>query len=113
MTRILTNSPQAKAKKNIDTDLVGDKIGRIHIGRQDLTELQTRKMKGLKRGRDDSDEEGGSVDEEDDIPETNESDGTAIEDMSDLIDIVDETDASEQGEGEGDPPLLKKRQRVT
>ncbi len=31
---------------------MGDKIGRIHLGRQDLGELQTRKMKGLKRGRD-------------------------------------------------------------
>lgn len=42
---------QAKPKKNIETDIVGDKIGRIHLGKQDLTELQTRKMKGLKRGR--------------------------------------------------------------
>ena len=42
---------QAKAKKNIETDLVGDKMGRIHLGRQNLDELQTRKMKGLKRGR--------------------------------------------------------------
>jgi len=25
---------------------VGDKIGRIHLGKQDLKELQTRKMKG-------------------------------------------------------------------
>ena len=31
---------------------MGDKIGRIHLGRQNLSELQTRKMKGLKRGRD-------------------------------------------------------------
>ena len=36
----------------METDLVGDKIGGIHIGEQDLGELQTRKMKGLKRGRD-------------------------------------------------------------
>lgn len=42
---------EAKAKKNIETDVVGDKIGRIHLGRQDLSELQTRKMKGLKRIR--------------------------------------------------------------
>ena len=27
-------------------------MGRIHIGRQDLDDLQTRKMKGLKRSRD-------------------------------------------------------------
>ncbi|KAL9130060.1 MAG: hypothetical protein Q9217_001664 [Psora testacea] len=43
---------EAKPKKNVETDLVGDKIGRIHLGKQDLGELQTRKMKGLKRGRD-------------------------------------------------------------
>ncbi|KAI4132076.1 MAG: hypothetical protein LQ338_000934 [Usnochroma carphineum] len=49
---LLTYAPQAKVRKNIETDLVGDKIGRIHLGKQDLSELQTRKMKGLKRGRD-------------------------------------------------------------
>lgn len=37
-----------KLKKNIDMDLMGDKFGRIHMGKQDLTNLQTRKMKGLK-----------------------------------------------------------------
>ncbi|RDW84336.1 brix-domain-containing protein [Coleophoma cylindrospora] len=41
-----------RPKKNISTDIVGDKIGRIHLGKQDLSELQTRKMKGLKRSRD-------------------------------------------------------------
>ena len=41
-----------KIKKNIETDIMGDKLGRIHIGKQDLSALQTRKMKGLKRGRD-------------------------------------------------------------
>ena len=43
------NSQQAKSRKNIETDLMGDKMGRIHVGRQDLDQLQTRKMKGLKR----------------------------------------------------------------
>lgn len=46
-----------KPKKNVETDYVGDKIGRIHLGRQDLSELQTRKMKGLKRNRDSNVEE--------------------------------------------------------
>ncbi|OBT78992.1 hypothetical protein VF21_02421 [Pseudogymnoascus sp. 05NY08] len=41
-----------RPKKNISTDIVGDKVGRIHLGKQDLGELQTRKMKGLKRTRD-------------------------------------------------------------
>lgn len=43
---------QERPKKNIETDIVGDKMGRIHLGKQDLKELQTRKMKGLKRSRD-------------------------------------------------------------
>lgn len=46
-----------RPKKNILTDIVGDKIGRIHLGKQDLKELQTRKMKGLKRSRDVADSE--------------------------------------------------------
>jgi hypothetical protein len=38
---------------------MGDKIGRVHLGKQDLSDLQTRKMKGLKRraGMESSDEE--------------------------------------------------------
>ncbi len=44
---------------------MGDKVGRIHLGRQDLGNLQTRKMKGLKRGRDVDAELVG--DEEDDL----------------------------------------------
>lgn len=43
---------EERTKKNISTDVMGDKIGRIHMGRLDLSELQTRKMKGLKRDRD-------------------------------------------------------------
>lgn len=48
---------------------MGDKIGRIHLGRQDLSELQTRKMKGLKRGRDTDGEEDGAEGDEDVISE--------------------------------------------
>ena len=29
----------------------GDKIGKVHVGKQDFKSMQTRKMKGLKRGR--------------------------------------------------------------
>ncbi|CAB4411903.1 Brix-domain-containing protein [Rhizophagus irregularis] len=42
-----------KKIKNIDVNEMGDKIGRIHLGKQDLSKLQTRKMKGLKRTTDD------------------------------------------------------------
>ncbi|KAL6248936.1 rRNA-binding ribosome biosynthesis protein rpf2 [Rhinocladiella similis] len=48
---------EARTRKNIETDLVGDKIGRVHLGKQDLGTLQTRKMKGLKRSRDLDDED--------------------------------------------------------
>lgn len=40
-----------KKKKNIDHDVFGTKTGRIHMEKQDLAGLQTRKMKGLKRNK--------------------------------------------------------------
>lgn len=49
---IVLIAKQPKTKKNIETDIMGDKVGRIHVGKQNLQNLQTRKMKGLKRGRD-------------------------------------------------------------
>ncbi|KAF2964677.1 hypothetical protein GQX73_g8902 [Xylaria multiplex] len=55
---------EEKTKKNISTDVIGDKIGRIHLGKQDLSDLQTRKMKGLKRNRD-LEGGNGTVDEDD------------------------------------------------
>jgi ribosome production factor 2 len=39
-----------KKRKNIETDEMGDLVGRIHLGKQDLSGLQSRKMKGLKEG---------------------------------------------------------------
>lgn len=45
-----------KKVKNVKHDDMGDKFGRIHVGKQNLDQLQTRKMKGLKRGRDGSNE---------------------------------------------------------
>ncbi|EEH33698.1 ribosome biogenesis protein RPF2 [Paracoccidioides lutzii Pb01] len=55
---------EGKMKKNIGMDAIGDKIGRVHLGRQDLSGLQTRKMKGLKRraGVEDGDGGGGGGD---------------------------------------------------
>jgi len=58
---------EQRTKKNIDTDVMGDKTGTIHVGKQDLSTLQTRKMKGLKRSRDEPDEE--EVGVEDDASE--------------------------------------------
>lgn len=55
---------EERTKKNVTTDAMGDKLGRIHLGRQDLGELQTRKMKGLKRSRDVVDDEPAGADDE-------------------------------------------------
>ncbi|QDS68334.1 hypothetical protein FKW77_010700 [Venturia effusa] len=56
---------EPKTKKNIGMDSLGDKIGKIHVGRQDLSSLQTRKMKGLKRTREDRDDDIGDIETED------------------------------------------------
>ena len=53
-----------KTKKNIETDIMGDKIGKIHIGKQDLSNMQTRKMKGLKRHLDVADIDEDMLDDE-------------------------------------------------
>ncbi|CAG8541443.1 5842_t:CDS:2 [Diversispora eburnea] len=42
-----------KKEKNVNVNEMGDVVGRIHVGKQDLSKLQTRKIKGLKRGTDD------------------------------------------------------------
>jgi ribosome production factor 2 len=38
-----------KKVKNVTTNELGTKLGRIHMEKQDFSQLQTRKMKGLKR----------------------------------------------------------------
>ena len=65
-----------KITKNVKTDEVGDKMGRIHLGRQDLGALQTRKMKGLKRDRTED-----VVDDRDDV--ISEEEGFSIDGMAD------------------------------
>ena len=70
-------SDEARTMKNIETDLVGDKIGRVHLGRQDLGMLQTRKMKGLKRSAVDEDaQDNGEIDDDMDIDEILEDEET-------------------------------------
>jgi len=46
-----------KKKKNMEVDDMGDLRGCVHIAKQSLSKLQTRKMKGLKVGADDMDVE--------------------------------------------------------
>lgn len=56
-----------KRKKNMEVDDMGDLRGRIHVTKQDLGKLQTRKMKGLKKGADgqeDRSEDEGDEDED-------------------------------------------------
>lgn len=73
---------EPRAKKNVETDVMGDKVGRVHVGRQDLSLLQTRKMKGLKRARE---EVGGEED------------------------MARGEDAGEDGGGDGGVPLKRAR----
>ncbi|ODV78062.1 Brix-domain-containing protein [Suhomyces tanzawaensis NRRL Y-17324] len=65
---------QAKVKKNVSTDFMGDKVAQIHLGKQDLGKLQTRKMKGLKAKYDqDSD-----FDDEDDFVDAIDNEEPAV-----------------------------------
>lgn len=43
------DAAKPKKKKNISHDAFGTQLGRIHMQKMDLSKLQTRKMKGLKR----------------------------------------------------------------
>ena len=76
---------QPRTKKNIETDLVGDKMGRVHLGRQDLSQLQTRKMKGLKR----------SLDVEEDEDEEVENGGMEIDEISEDEVFDDDSDGED------------------
>merc|ERR1712166_251419 len=51
-------------EKNVSTNVFGETMGQLHMEKQDLNKLQTRKMKGLKRGRADDAED--AEDAEDD-----------------------------------------------
>ncbi|RUS29144.1 Brix domain-containing protein [Jimgerdemannia flammicorona] len=46
-----------KKVKNVSRDDMGDQYARIHLGRQDLSKMQTRKMKGLKRGMEEGEDD--------------------------------------------------------
>lgn len=37
--------------KNVSSDVLGKKYGRVHMQKQDFTKMATKKMKGLKRSR--------------------------------------------------------------
>lgn len=47
----LRSPSQVKKKKNISHDAFGSTFGRVHMQKQDLSKLHTRKMKGLRKRR--------------------------------------------------------------
>ncbi|EGG00951.1 uncharacterized protein MELLADRAFT_67470 [Melampsora larici-populina 98AG31] len=55
---------KVKGNKNVDIDEMGDKVGKIHVGKQPLDKLQSRKMKGLKVDKRSSVEKGDGSDED-------------------------------------------------
>ncbi|KAI8061707.1 brix domain-containing protein 1 [Gongronella butleri] len=54
--RVPTEVKKTKTK-NVEKDDLGDTYGRIHVGQQQLNKIQTRKMKGLKKRANESDDE--------------------------------------------------------
>ncbi|MCJ1337641.1 rRNA-binding ribosome biosynthesis protein rpf2 [Bachmanniomyces sp. S44760] len=110
-----SESTEAKVKKNVKTDIVGDKMGRIHLGRQDLAELQTRKMKGLKSGRnlEARVDERGDIEGESDLGDMEIVSENEVED-DDIIaagdyDDSDGSDAGDDSEHAGGVPVKKRR----
>lgn len=57
LSQLAHRQPRAlkpKKKKNISHDAFGTKFGRVHMQKQDLTKLHTRKMKGLRKRKGDA-----------------------------------------------------------
>lgn len=68
-------SGKKRKDRNVDIDEMGDKVGRLHMTKQDLGKIQTRKMKGLKTGKgesaldgEDDGDDGVELDEQFEIP---------------------------------------------
>lgn len=90
---------EPRMKKNIETDIIGDKMGRVHLGKQDLSTLQSRKMKGLKRAREDAEEEMNESD-----PDGREGDMVSQDEDTDAggMDVDDMSEGRSSGGGTGD-----------
>lgn len=101
------------AKKNIETDDMGDTVGRVHVGKQDLSKLQTRKMKALKRTR------GGAVaasgsdndDDDDEAEDLGDDDAELVysEDEGDDGSHDDDDDDIISAEGSEEEPSSKRK----
>ena len=84
----LTLRLQVKKTKNVSHDPFGSKMGRIHMTKQDLGELQLRKVKALKKSANVTDgDSDGATDEKrartDDSPEESLSETMEFEQTSD------------------------------
>lgn len=73
---------QPKERKNVQTDNIGDQVAKIHVGTQDLSRLQTRKMKGLKSKYDQINSDDENQDDNDDN----------ISSEEEFVDAVSDTD---------------------
>ncbi|KAK0530904.1 rRNA-binding ribosome biosynthesis protein rpf2 [Tilletia horrida] len=110
---------QGTKRKNLDTDEMGDLVGQIHVGKQDLSKLQTRKMVGLKKNRDadeDEDEDDDEEDEdgqgfEDDDDDDDDDDGEDGEAFDDDEDEDEDDDGDDDAEEEEAPAPARKVQR--
>lgn len=78
-------------KKNLETDEMGDLVGRIHLGKQDLKSIQNRKMKGLK---------GGDLSDDEDQDDDDEDEDEEMEDFRGDADDIEEDDDDEDDEDE-------------
>lgn len=89
---------QGKGKrKNVDTDEMGDMVGQIHVGKQDLSKLNTKKINALRTPKYDednpafddeptgADEEDEDVDEDDDEEDEEEEEGDEEEEEDDVL----------------------------
>lgn len=95
-------------KKNLETDEMGDTVGRIHMGKQDLDKLQTRKMKGLKRARAAAGEEGDSDDDDAaDLLGADEDDDDESLEMEDLTGPAGDSDDDDEEEDDDEEPSTK------
>jgi ribosome production factor 2 len=52
-----SNRLKPKKVKNETRNALGDKVGRIHLGRQDLSSMRVKRVKALRRTRGGEDEE--------------------------------------------------------
>lgn len=82
-------------KKNVSRDELGDKVGRVHVGRQDLSSLALARMKGLGKKRkvadaaaDDS--SNGELEKDDENGEV--SGDSALSNVPDRNDSINETE---------------------